>query len=214
MERIKLDMMGKTCPIPVVEAKKALDREAEAVVLEIHVDNEIAVQNLRKLAESQNCAFEYEKAGEKQFQVLITRQKRETEPECPACETLDLDTYVETAPEPEAGYIVVISSEGMGTGNGELGKVLMKGFLYALAQKDQLPEKILFYNGGVTWSTEGADPDALADLKDMEERGVEIYSCGTCLDYYGLSEKLQVGSVTNMYSIVEAMTGAAKLIRP
>lgn len=108
--------------------------------------------------------------------------------------------------------VVVISSDRMGSGNDELGKVLMKGFIYAVSQLDQLPKTILFYNGGATITTEGSA--SLEDLKNMEAQGVEIMTCGTCLDYYNLKDKLAVGTVTNMYSIVETMNGAAKILRP
>ena len=100
----------------------------------------------------------------------------------------------------------------MGSGNDELGKVLIKGFIFAVTQLDELPEQMLFYNGGAVLTCEGAD--TLEDLKNLEAQGVEILTCGTCLDYYGLKEKLQVGSVTNMYAIVEAMNRADKIICP
>ncbi|HIV80060.1 MAG TPA: sulfurtransferase-like selenium metabolism protein YedF, partial [Candidatus Avanaerovorax faecigallinarum] len=105
-----------------------------------------------------------------------------------------------------------ISSDRMGEGNDELGKVLMKGFIYALSQLEKLPETILFYNGGATITCEGSE--SLADLRSMEEQGVKIFTCGTCLDYYGLKEKLAVGTVTNMYAIVETMASAGRVIRP
>ena len=88
----------------------------------------------------------------------------------------------------------------------------MKGFLFALSQLDELPETILFYNGGAYLTTEC--PDSLEDLKAMENQGVEILTCGTCLDYYGLKEKLQVGGVTNMYQIAEKLAGATQVIQP
>ena len=88
----------------------------------------------------------------------------------------------------------------------------MKGFIFAVSQLEELPKTMLFYNGGARLTAEGSD--SLADLKEMEAQGVQIMTCGTCLDYYGLKEKLQVGSVTNMYSIVETMNGARKVIRP
>jgi selenium metabolism protein YedF len=100
----------------------------------------------------------------------------------------------------------------MGTGNDDLGAVLIKGFIYALTQQDTLPQTILCYNGGAKLTCEGSP--ALEDLKSMEAQGVEILTCGTCLDYYGLKEKLQVGSVTNMYVIVEKLEAASKVIRP
>lgn len=100
----------------------------------------------------------------------------------------------------------------MGTGNDELGKVLIKGFIFAVTQLDKLPKTMLFYNGGATLTTEGSD--SLEDLKSLEAQGVEIMTCGTCLDYYGLKDKLAVGSVTNMYSIVETQAKATKIINP
>ena len=100
----------------------------------------------------------------------------------------------------------------MGSGNEELGKVLMKSFLFAVTQLEELPKTMLFYNGGATLTTE--ESDSLEDLKNLEAQGVEIMTCGTCLDYYGLKEKLAVGTVTNMYSIVETMEQASKVIRP
>lgn len=219
----RVDAVGDACPIPVVKAKKVLDTADRGDVVEVHVDNEIAVQNLTRLAKSQQCGCQSEKTGEKHFVVRITVENREgaagAEPEAPSGEA---GTSAGTAaggtsetvcrPDVRDRSVVVISSAAMGTGNDDLGKTLMKGFLYALGQLETLPGKILFYNGGVTWTTEGSD--ALEDLKAMEAQGVEIYSCGTCLNFYGLSDKLQVGSVTNMYDIVEAMAGASRIIRP
>ena len=110
-------------------------------------------------------------------------------------------------PDARDNTVVVINSDRMGSGNDELGKVLIKGFIFAITQLDTLPKTMLFYNGGATLTTEGSD--SLEDLKSLEAQGV-----GTCLDYYGLKEKLVVGTVTNMYSIVETMAGAGKIIRP
>ena len=115
-------------------------------------------------------------------------------------------------PDRRDNTVVVVSSDRMGTGNDDLGKVLIKGFIFAVTQLDTLPKTILFYNGGATLTCEGSD--SLEDLKSLEAQGVEIMTCGTCLDYYGMKEKLAVGSVTNMYSIVEKMAGASNIIKP
>lgn len=100
----------------------------------------------------------------------------------------------------------------MGQGSDELGAILIKGFLYALTQQEHLPDTILFYNGGATIPIEGSV--SLEDLRTLEAMGVEILTCGTCLNYYGLTDKLAVGAVTNMYDIVEKLTKAGKVIRP
>ena len=106
----------------------------------------------------------------------------------------------------------MLSSDQMGGGNEELGRILMKGFVYALTQLEELPETVLLYNGGAKLSVEGSQ--SLEDLKNLEAQGVEILTCGTCLNFYELADKLKVGSVTNMYEIAERMSGARLVIRP
>ena len=100
----------------------------------------------------------------------------------------------------------------MGGGNDELGATLMKGFIYAVSQLDELPKTMLFYNGGAKLTVEGSA--SLEDLKSLQAQGVEILTCGTCLNFYGLSDKLAVGEVTNMYAIVEKLNGAGHIVKP
>ena len=100
----------------------------------------------------------------------------------------------------------------MGNGDDELGKILIKGFIYALSQMETHPDTILFYNGGAKLTTE--DSESLEDLKKMEEEGVEILTCGTCLNFYGLTEKLRIGTVTNLYVIAEKMRNAGNVVKP
>ena len=114
--------------------------------------------------------------------------------------------------EVRVDFVIAVDTATMGRGNDELGKVLMKGFIFAVTQLEKLPKTMLFYNGGATLTTE--DSDSLEDLKSLEAQGVEIKTCGTCLNYYGLTDKLQVGEVTNMYDIVEILAKAAKVVKP
>ena len=107
--------------------------------------------------------------------------------------------------------MVAISSLEMGSGDSKLGKKLMGSFLYALSEQDELPKAVLFYNAGVYLTVE--ESDSLEDLKALEAAGVEILSCGLCLDFYHVTEKLAVGSVSNMYRIVEMMRSHAT-VRP
>ena len=108
--------------------------------------------------------------------------------------------------------VVAVGTDVMGRGSDELGRVLLKGFLYALAHQPELPQTILFYNGGAHLTVQGSD--SLEDLQDMAARGVEILTCGTCLNHYGLTEQLAVGGVTNMYDIVEKLTHADLVVKP
>ncbi len=203
---LKVNAMGDTCPIPVVKTKEAIRQlGADGGVVETLVDNDIAVQNLTKMANQKGYGVESEKLGENEYRVTMTVGAGADLP-------AESEETVCMVPAGQKNTVVVVAADHMGEGEGELGKNLLKAFLYALSQLEKLPEKILFYNGGVTWTTEGSD--SLEDLKTMEEQGVEILSCGTCLNFYGLTDKLKVGSVTNMYDIVESMAKADKVIHP
>lgn len=200
----KVNALGDACPIPVVKTKKAI-QELGSGTVEVLVDNEIAVQNLTKLAKKLGCPVKSEKLAEKEFRVVMEVQGGETQEE--AAEESCLVTLGK-----KKKVVVAIDSPRMGTGNDELGAVLIKGFLFALTQQETLPETILFYNGGATLTTEGSP--SIEDLKSLEVQGTEILTCGTCLNYYGLSDKLKVGGVTNMYDIVEKLTQADLVVKP
>ena len=106
----------------------------------------------------------------------------------------------------------IINTDTMGTGDEKLGKQLLKGFIFALSKQDILPASIIFYNRGAFMTTEGSE--SIEDLKNLEAMGVEILTCGTCMDYYGIKDKLQVGTSTNMYVIVEKQVNANRIVRP
>ena len=203
-QMITVNAMGDNCPIPVIKTKKAMQALTGPETIEVLVDNEIAVQNVSKMASASGGQVSSEKLGDKEFKVTIVMAgapAAQTEEEGESC-----------MPDRRDNTVVVVSSDRMGTGNDDLGKVLIKGFIFAVTQLDTLPKTMLFYNGGATLTCEGSD--SLEDLKSLEAQGVEIMTCGTCLDYYGMKEKLAVGSVTNMYSIVETMAKAGKIIKP
>lgn len=203
---VQVNAMGDACPIPVVKTKNAIRDLAGAGVVETLVDNEIAVQNLTKMANQKGYGVKSEKLGENQYKVTMTIGEGAQAPEEGEAEVCLVE------PGQKKKIVVAIASSKMGEGNEELGKTLMKGFIYALGQQEILPETILFYNGGAALSCEGSP--ALEDLKSLEAQGVEILTCGTCLDFYNLKEKLQVGDVTNMYVIVEKMMEAHQIVKP
>ena len=221
---IQLDERGKQCPLPVIEAKKALENCPAGESVRVIVDNEIAVQNLLKMAGHKDLKAEAEKISDDEFAVCIEAGDSIGQAgdsgdgraeEDPVGVGSAEDAADGTACIPDArrrGTVVVLSSNQMGQGDEALGKLLMKGFVYALTEQDALPELVLLYNSGAFLSCEGSD--SLEDLKLLESQGVEILTCGTCLNHYGLGEKLAVGAVTNMYEIVERMTGAKLLVRP
>ncbi len=202
---VEVNAMGDTCPIPVIKTKKAIEELNGAGVVETLVDNEIAVQNLKKMADQKGYKASCEKLGDNQYKVKMTIGEAVEEKKEEFAKKSERSDSSEN-------MVVVISSSKMGEGEEELGKVLIKGFIYALTQLDTLPKTMLFYNGGAFLTCEGSE--SLEDLKFLKEQGVEIFTCGTCLNYYGLTEKLQVGEITNMYVIAEKMTQADKVVKP
>ena len=205
METKTFDARGMACPLPVVNAKKESEEMTNGGTLIILVDNEIAVQNLTKFGNSKGFTVSSEKKTEKDFTVTfqIPENSTTSTPAAEQRETVHLIVY---------GLVAVLSANTMGNGEEQLGKILMKSFIFALTKQDQLPEIILCYNSGASLTCE--DSDSLEDLKSLEAEGVKILTCGTCLDFYGLKESLAVGSVTNMYEIVEIMENAGTIIRP
>ena len=201
-----IDARGQACPLPVVRAKRALSEMGEGA-LEVLVDNETAVRNLEALAKTLKCACSSERRGEARFAVRI--EKGATEGTAAGAQAADAACGCEAA---RGDQVVVVSSECMGTGDDELGRTLMKGFLFALTQLDELPGAVLLYNGGVKWACEGSE--ALDDLRALADAGTDVLSCGTCLAHYGLTERLAVGEPTNMYAIVERQMGAGVVVRP
>lgn len=189
---VKVNAVGFVCPVPVIMTKKALNEIAEGEV-EVLVDNETAKQNLEKLAKELGYEFKSCKL-EENFQVIInkkeTSDKKETK---------------------EENIVVVIDSDEMGKGDEELGKILVKGFIYSLTEMETLPKTVILYNKGVLLAT--VNENTIEDLKKLESMGVEVISCGTCANYYHVQDKLQVGSLTNMYTIVDRQFKATKLIR-
>ena len=200
---VKVDARGDACPLPVVKAKKAIAELNGAGEVEILVDNEIAVQNLTKMAQQKGLVYSAEKLEEREYSVRITvgETTPESEEKAEVC-----------APDTRTDTVVVIASDQMGEGAEELGKTLLKAFVFSLTQQDKLPRTMLFYNGGAHLTCEGSP--MLEDLKALEAEGVEILTCGTCLNFYGLTEKLAVGGVTNMYVIAEKMLGAGNVVKP
>ena len=203
MEHI-VDARGLACPLPVVNTKNEIQGMKEGEQVEVLVDNEIAVQNLTKFANVRNHSIKAEKIDDNNYKVVITVGQVSVEEKS--------DEVESCIPSQIRNDVVVIASGTMGNGEEELGKALMKAFIFALTKQDTYPDTILLYNGGAYLSCEGSD--SLEDLKFLEAQGVKIATCGTCLNFYGLTDSLAVGSVTNMYDIVETMGKATKIIKP
>ena len=204
MSHIVVNCMGDQCPIPVVKTMKALAAMTEPGTLEIHVDYEVPVQNLSRFAADRKLPVTAEKLDDKHYVVrmeVAEPKAAAAKQETPGC-----------IPDLRGDTVIAIASECMGNGDDQLGATLMKGFIYAVSQQEELPSAMLFYNSGAKLTAEGAV--TVEDLKNLEAQGVEILTCGTCANFFGLEGKQAVGSITNMYAIVEKLTAASKVIRP
>lgn len=190
---IKVNAVGEVCPKPVIMTKKAL-KEIESGVVEVSVDNQTSKENVEKMAKEMGHTFETKEEGNV-FVITITKvgEKQENSSE-------------------EENIVISIGSDKMGEGEDELGKILIKGFIYALTEAETLPKTVLLYNKGVLLAS--TFEDTVKDLKVLEERGVEILSCGTCANFYHVQDQIKVGTLTNMYTILERQMKAAKVIKP
>ncbi len=193
---ISIDAMGKTCPIPVIMTKKAIKNNENNENILVKVDNEIATQNLSKMAEQLGINVYINKISDSEYTVLFYIA------ECEDCKIID-DPLSVMEEKNSNEYAVVVNSNTMGDGNQELGKKLLEAFVYSLTEQDVLPKFFICYNSAVDLTT--VNEKTINDLKTLEENGCEVLSCGLCLDFYGFKDKLQVGSATNMYRITEIM---------
>jgi selenium metabolism protein YedF len=194
----ELDCRGLACPAPVLQTKQLLEKESLAAI-KVIVDNEAARQNVTRFLEHQKFQVTVEKLGSDLH--LLGRK------------TGEVRAVEETAPRPEGAHkkiMVMVSSDRMGRGDDELGAKLMFNFLKTLKEMGHELWRLVFVNNGVKLAVEGSE--TLPILKELEEDGVQILVCGTCLNHFKLLEKKKVGETTNMLDIVTAMQVSDKVI--
>jgi selenium metabolism protein YedF len=185
-----IDARGLQCPQPVILTKKALEEITSGEVITI-VDNITARENISRYAANMNFQHEVEER-EGCFYIKIKKE----------------DVAVNDTANND--FIIVITTDKLGAGEEQLGQLLMKTYTYTLNETKPYPKAVIFINSGVKLVVEGSE--ALENIQKLAEKNIEIISCGTCLDFYNIKDKLQVGIVGNMYTIVEYMNKAAKVI--
>ncbi|GAA0726582.1 sulfurtransferase-like selenium metabolism protein YedF [Clostridium malenominatum] len=188
-----IDCTGLKCPMPVIQTKRFFDSIEEGVA-EIIVDNEIAKNNIIKYSTNNGYSFEIKEEKEDFYKIIINKNGKSEE----------VKDYSKS-------ITLVVADNKLGAGSEELGSILMRSYFFALTESNDLPKNIIFLNSGVNLTTEGSA--VLESLKKLEEKGAAIYSCGTCLDYYNLKDKLQIGEISNMYDIVEKMNSSHNTIK-
>ncbi len=200
----EIDCRGLDCPEPVLRSKSALEDE-NSDLLTIIVDNQVARDNVMRFLRSRNLQPEYNE-NQGIYQISVKPGSRQAEIISPSGENVLKASQQGPADRP----VLFISTDQLGTGSSELGRLLQKNFIYTLTKRDEMPLALVFMNSGVKLSVE--DSPVLEDLKILEEGGVEILVCGTCLDYYKLKEQHRVGQVSNMYDIADLLLSAARVV--
>ena len=197
MEERIVDARGLPCPQPVILTRDALKESARVTTI---VDDETAQHNVTRMARKAGCSV---LAEEREDGIYLHIARGEAAQEAPAPRP--------TAASGGGALVVVIPSEFMGRGeHEELGQILIRGFFHTLGETEPLPDTLIFFNSGVKLVVEGSP--VLEDLRGLAERGVEILACGTCLGYYELKDRIAVGEVSNMYTIVETLLNATRVI--
>lgn len=193
-----LDCKGLACPGPVIQVKKALEEIPQGGSFSVELDSEASRDNVRRFAESRGAAVRIEEGDEGAIRLIIT---------APGEERIQESGSMKTKPP-----AIFISAQTIGKGDEKLGRILMEGFINTLPDQERIPDRIILMNAGVKLAVEGSV--VLENLKKLTDSGCEIMVCGTCLDFFGVMDKLAVGSVSNMYDIQGAMLEAGSLISP
>ncbi|MGP3778698.1 sulfurtransferase-like selenium metabolism protein YedF [Halanaerobium saccharolyticum] len=193
----EIDARGLACPKPVVLTKKAMAENDEILTI---VDNKTASENVAKLARKMKAEVTIVEEAEDYFKIMIKKTAADKADDRAAA-------AVGSESESQQGKVYLVASDTLGEGEEELGKILIKGFLSTLLDIKPQPEKVIFLNAGVKLAV--LEKDVTAVLADLEAAGVKILLCGTCLDYYNLSDQVEVGEVSNMYEIVDSLNSSS-----
>ena len=217
---IVIDAFGETCPKPVIRAMKALAEPGADGSVRVLVDNTVAVENLKRLAASKQGSAEVAEV-EGGWAVTVSGGPAELagNPQGTdaalaeagiACPVPGDGDAAAPAPAARRQVTVFVGSSTFGQGAEELGRILIKGLVYAFSQADEVPHRIVFFNDGARLTCEGSE--MLDDIRELERRGCEVLTCGTCLDFHGIKDRLAVGGVTNLYAISEIALGPDKVV--
>jgi selenium metabolism protein YedF len=201
-----VDTRGQLCPAPLIATKRALKETAAGDSFTVLTDNLTSLNNVSRFLKDNNTGFQVsESDGE--WTLTVTR------PGGDVVQSFPEDYCTSSIAHFQKGnFIIVITSDKMGEGDHQLGHLLMENFIKAIKDLDKLPQKMVFYNKGVTLVTK--DSPLIAHLKDLEQMGVEILLCATCVNHYAIEDIVGAGTLSNMYTIAEVMVSASNIVRP
>lgn len=197
-----IDARGQACPRPLIMTKQALKETLPGEKLRIIIDNDISCGNVERFLADNGLNPESREEGGIFTIEVETGAGRLSRP--------DAESYC--APASSRPHAIVFSSNRMGQGSDELGEVLMKGLVNIIAETSPLPSHLIFYNSGILLTSDGSN--LIESLREIEGKGVKILVCGTCVKHYGKENSVGVGTISNMYTILETMTAAGHIIKP
>jgi len=201
-----IDTSGEQCPAPLIATKRALKEALAGDSFQVITDNQTSFSNISRFLSDNNTEFAYETTNGI-WTLTITKGNTgilNTNPE-KYCTT-------EIPHFSHGDFVIAFTSDKMGEGDEELGHLLIGNFINAVKDLDILPDKIVFYNKGVTLGSENSP--VIDQLKEIEKMGVTLLLCATCVKYYSLEEKIKIGTLSNMFEITQALAGASHVLRP
>lgn len=201
MKKKIIDAKGQTCPTPVVLTKKALAELNIGEEMTVIVDNETAKSNVENFLNSNGAAFETSEEG-----GIFTIEVKKGQPVIPQQET------TQTCGDSHMKHVIAIKSNRMGHGSDELGEILIRAFINTIQEVQPLPEAVIFYNSGIEFALK--DSPVLESLQELESMGVTIIVCGTCVQHFNQKENVAVGTISNMYDILETLSRASHVVTP
>ena len=197
-----VEVLGKKCPMPLVETKKTLKESAPNELIKVITDSENAVKNVTRYLSDNDIEVDVQQSGNT-FELVFSKDGSK-----PVIE--EAESYCDTSEISNDNFIVVYTKDRIGEGSNDMGNMLVGGMLTTLTETESTPEKMIFMNAGINLVIEGSP--VLDLLKKLENKGSELLVCGTCLDYFGKMDELRVGRVSNMLEILESMRSYSKVI--
>ncbi|MBN1128900.1 MAG: sulfurtransferase-like selenium metabolism protein YedF [Chitinispirillaceae bacterium] len=199
-----VDARGQACPKPLILTKQALKEMSPGDSVSVLIDNPVSFQNVERfLTDNGMSPQTTEQKGV--FTVIVRKQAE------PLAHP-DAASYCSTCSTAQKPPIVVFAQDKMGRGSDELGKILMKAFVNTIRETSPLPSHLVFYNSGILLTVEGSP--LIDSFNELERKGISLLVCGTCAEYFKKKEAVRVGTLSNMYSILETMTAAGHIIQP
>ncbi len=201
-----VDTRGQQCPAPLIATKKALKETGTGDSFKILTDNRTTLDNISRFLKDNKTEFTV-KEKDNTWTITVTKKEPDLSP------TKAEDYCTGEIPHFSQGdFIIAFTSDKMGEGDEELGRLLISNFIKAIKDLDVLPANMVFYNNGVKLGS--VDSPVIEHLKEIEKMGVGMLLCATCAKYYSLEEKIKIGTLSNMYDIAKVMASAGNIVKP